>query len=119
LNLLNKDWGARDFGSTNSPQILQRRGFVAAPGHTPKMADQAQGTFNYVSTNQFNVQNVQSNYAMQFQLILVLEKCLKAGAFRHPLCICSLSIEPTANALDRARRRLRNYLRCVRQHARG
>ena len=31
LNLLNKNWGARDFGSTNSPQILQRRGFVAAP----------------------------------------------------------------------------------------
>jgi len=68
LNLLNKDWGARDFGSTNSPQILQRRSFVAAPGHTPRMADQAQGVFNYVSTNQFNTQNASSNYALQLQL---------------------------------------------------
>ena len=68
LNLLNKNWGARDFGSTNSPQILQRRSFVATPGHTSKLADQAQGVFNYVSTNQFNVQNPQSNYAMQIQL---------------------------------------------------
>ncbi len=68
LNLLNKDWGARDFGSTNSPQILQRRSFVATPGHTNKIADQAQGVFNYVSTNQFIVQNPQSNYALQIQL---------------------------------------------------
>jgi hypothetical protein len=68
LNLVNKNWGSRDFGSTNSPQILQRRSFVAAPGHTSKMADQAQGVFNYVSTNQFNTQNAASNYALQLQL---------------------------------------------------
>jgi hypothetical protein len=68
LNLLNKDWGSRDFGSTNSPQILARRSFVAAPGHTSKLADQAQGVFNYVSTNQFNTQNPASNYALQLQL---------------------------------------------------
>jgi len=68
LNLLNKNWGSRDFGSTNSPSILQRRSFVAAPGHTSKMADQAQGVFNYVSTNQFNTQNAASNYALQLQL---------------------------------------------------
>jgi hypothetical protein len=68
LNLLNKDWGARDFGSTNSPQILSRRSFVATPGHTSKLADQAQGVFNYISTNQFITQNPQSNYALQVQL---------------------------------------------------
>jgi hypothetical protein len=68
LNLLNKNWGSRDFGSTNSPQILTRRSFVAAPGHTSKLADQAQGVFNYVSTNQFTTQNPQSNYALQLQL---------------------------------------------------
>ena len=28
LNLLNKDWGARDFGSTNSPQILSGVGLL-------------------------------------------------------------------------------------------
>jgi hypothetical protein len=68
LNLLNKDWGSRDFGSTNSPQILTRRAFAATPGHTSKLADQAQGVFNYVSTNQFITQNPQSNYALQVQL---------------------------------------------------
>jgi hypothetical protein len=68
LNLLNKNWGARDFGSTNSPQPLQRRSFVAAPGQPAKMANGAQGVFNYVSTNQFNTQNASSNYALQLQL---------------------------------------------------
>lgn len=68
LNLLNKDWGARDFGSTNSPGILTRRSVVATPGHAVKLADQAQGVFNYISTSQFITRNVQSNYAMQLQL---------------------------------------------------
>jgi hypothetical protein len=68
LNLLNKNWGARDFGSTNSPQILSRRSFFAAPGQAAKIASGAQGVFNYVSTNQFNTQNASSNYALQLQL---------------------------------------------------
>jgi hypothetical protein len=68
LNLLNKNWGSRDFGSTNSPSLLTRRAYVITPGHTAKIADQAQAVFNYNSVNQFNVQNPQSNYALQLQL---------------------------------------------------
>ena len=68
LNLLNKNWGARDFGSTNSPSLLTRRSYVAAPGHTLKVADLAQPVFIYNSINQFNVQNAASNYALQLQV---------------------------------------------------
>jgi len=69
LNLLNKNWGARDFGSTNSQSLLTRRSYIITPGHTAKVADQAQPQFNYnVNFNQFNTQNVQSNYVMNLQL---------------------------------------------------
>jgi hypothetical protein len=68
LNLLNKNWGARDFGSTNSPALLTRRAYVITPGHTAKVADQAQPVFIYNSINQFNTQNVSSNYVMNLQL---------------------------------------------------
>lgn len=68
LNLLNKNWGARDFGSSNSPSLLTRRAYVVTPGHTAKIADQAQPVFIYNSTNQFTTQNVQSNYTLQLQL---------------------------------------------------
>jgi alkylated DNA nucleotide flippase Atl1 len=68
LNLLNKNWGSRDFGSTNSPSLLTRRAYVITPGHTAKIADQAQPVFTYNSVNQFNTQNPQSNYTLQVQL---------------------------------------------------
>jgi len=68
LNLLNKNWGSRDFGSTNSPSLLTRRSYVISPGHTAKIADQAQAQFIYNSVNQFTVQNVQSNYTLQMQV---------------------------------------------------
>ena len=32
LNLLNKNWGSRDFGSSNSPPLLTRRSYVAVAG---------------------------------------------------------------------------------------
>ena len=57
LNLLNKNWGAQDLGSTNSPALLSRRSFNGADG-----------VFNFNSTSQFNTQNISSNYAMQAQL---------------------------------------------------
>jgi Carboxypeptidase regulatory-like domain len=69
LNLLNKNWGAQDLGSTNSQLILTRRSFVAGPGQTIiKMAQGAIPQFNYRSTSQFDTKNVASNYALQFQL---------------------------------------------------
>ncbi len=68
LNLLNKNWGSRDFGSTNSPSLLTRRSYVAAPNGSKTIVGGAQPVFIYNSVNQFNVQNVQSNYQMQIQL---------------------------------------------------
>jgi hypothetical protein len=68
LNLLNKNWGSRDFGSTNSPSLLTRRAYVAAPGQPAKIASGAQPVFNYNVINQFTTQNVSSNYALQLQL---------------------------------------------------
>jgi hypothetical protein len=67
LNLLNKNWGSRDFGSTNSPALLTRRSYAAVNGNT-KIATGAQPVFNYNSINQFNTQNASSNYALQLQL---------------------------------------------------
>jgi hypothetical protein len=59
LNLLNRNWGAQDLGSSNSPQLLSRRAFTAAK----------EGVYNFSPTfNQFNTQNVSSNYALQLQL---------------------------------------------------
>ena len=58
LNLLNKNWGAQDLGSTNSQNILTRRSFNGT-----------EGVFNFnPNFSQFNTQNVSSNYAMQLQL---------------------------------------------------
>jgi len=68
LNLLNKNWGARDFGSSNSPALLTRRSYVAAPGQPLKIASGAQPVFIYNTVNQFTTQNVQSNYALQLQV---------------------------------------------------
>ena len=68
LNLLNKDWGSRDFGSSNSPALLTRRSYVAATGQPVKIISGAQPVFNYNVVNQFTTQNASSNYALQLQL---------------------------------------------------
>jgi hypothetical protein len=68
MNLLNKNWGAQDLGSTNSPQLLSRRTWVAAPNQPLKLANGAQGVFNYTPSQQFNTKNPSSNYALQLQL---------------------------------------------------
>jgi hypothetical protein len=68
LNLLNKNWGARDFGSTNSPALLTRRSFAAAPGQPLKIINGAQPIFIFNTINQFTTQNASSNYALQIQL---------------------------------------------------
>jgi hypothetical protein len=58
LNLLNKDWGAQDLGSSNSPQLLARRSFNGK-----------EGVYNFNTTfSQFNTLNPSSNYIMQLQL---------------------------------------------------
>ena len=58
LNLLNKNWGAQDLGSTNSPSLLARRAFNGTDG-----------VFNFnTSFSQCNTQNVSSNYTIQAQL---------------------------------------------------
>ncbi|MGH7602387.1 MAG: carboxypeptidase regulatory-like domain-containing protein [Gemmatimonadaceae bacterium] len=68
LNLLNKNWGAQDLGSTFSPSLLARRSTVAAPGQPLKWANGAQSVFIYTPNQQFNTKNPQSNYALQLQL---------------------------------------------------
>ncbi|MDQ6870524.1 MAG: carboxypeptidase regulatory-like domain-containing protein [Gemmatimonadota bacterium] len=68
LNLLNKNWGAQDLGSSNSPSLLTRRSAVAAPGQPLKWANGAQSVFIFTPFQQFNTRNPQSNYALQMQL---------------------------------------------------
>jgi hypothetical protein len=68
LNLLNKNWGAQDLGSSNSPSLLARRSAVAAPGQPLKWANGAQSVFIFSPFQQFNTKNPQSNYALQMQL---------------------------------------------------
>jgi hypothetical protein len=68
LNLLNKNWGAQDLGSSNSPLLLTRRSAVAATGQPLKWANGAQSIFIYTPFLQFNTRNPQSNYALQMQL---------------------------------------------------
>ncbi len=69
LNLLNKNWGAQDLGSTNSPYLLNRRSYVQpTTGQPMKVASGATPVFNYSNFNQFNTNNAASNYALQFQL---------------------------------------------------
>ena len=68
LNLLNKNWGAQDLGSTFSPSLLTRRSAVAAPGQPLKWASGAQSVFIFSPFQQFNTKNPQSNYALQLQL---------------------------------------------------
>lgn len=68
LNLLNKNWGAQDLGSTFSPSLLTRRSAVAAPGQPLKFANGAQPVFIFSPFQQFNTKNPQSNYALQLQL---------------------------------------------------
>ncbi|MEO8334133.1 MAG: carboxypeptidase regulatory-like domain-containing protein [bacterium] len=59
LNLVNKNWGAQDLGSSNSFQLLSRRSFNGK-----------EGVFNYnnAASTQFSTQNVSSNYTLQLQL---------------------------------------------------
>jgi hypothetical protein len=68
LNLLNKNWGAQDLGSSNSPSLLSRRSAVAAPGQPLKWANGAQSVFIFSPFQQFTTKNPQSNYALQLQL---------------------------------------------------
>jgi hypothetical protein len=84
LNLLNKSWGAQSLGSSNSPLLLTRTGFllngVAVAGQKMAVTDGngaavtnggAQGTFTFNPNNfatQFNTRNASSNYALQVQL---------------------------------------------------
>ena len=78
LNLLNKNWGAQDLGSSNSPSLLTRTGFVNgtklavtdAAGN-PVTGGGAQPTLTFSPsnfTNQFSTRNPSSNYALQLQL---------------------------------------------------
>lgn len=58
FNLLNKNWGAQDLGSSNSPALLTRRSFSGK-----------EGVYNFNTTfSQFSTQNVSSNYTLQLQL---------------------------------------------------
>ena len=69
LNLLNKDWGAQDLGSSNSPTLLTRRTWIQpTPGQPLKLASGAQPVFIFSPFQQFNVKNASSNYALQLQL---------------------------------------------------
>src|SRR5262249_34462470 len=68
LNLLNKNWGSRDFGSSNSPALLTRRSYVAQTGQPLKIVNGAQPVFIYNTVNQFTTQNASSNYALQLQV---------------------------------------------------
>jgi hypothetical protein len=69
LNLLNKKWGAQDFGSSNSPTLVTRRTWVQPTAGAPlKLASGAQGVFNFTPFQQFSTKNVSSNYALQLQL---------------------------------------------------
>jgi hypothetical protein len=69
LNLLNKNWGAQDLGSSNSPTLLTRRTWVQPTAGQPlKLVNGAQPVFNFSPFNQFNTRNASSNYAMQLQL---------------------------------------------------
>ena len=69
LNLLNKNWGAQDLGSSNSPSLLTRRSAVQNTAGQPlKWANGAQSIFIYTPFLQFNTRNPQSNYALQMQL---------------------------------------------------
>lgn len=57
-NLLNKNWGAQDIGSSNSPSLLSRASFNGK-----------EGVYRFNTTfSQFSTQNVSSNYTMQLQL---------------------------------------------------
>jgi hypothetical protein len=69
LNLLNKNWGAQDLGSSNSPSLLTRRSTVQNTAGQPlKWANGAQSVFIFTPFQQFNTKNAQSNYALQMQL---------------------------------------------------
>lgn len=78
LNLLNKNWGSQDLGSTNSPLLLTRTGFVNGTKLAVRDANggtvaggSAQPTFTFSPGNfatQFNTRNASSNYALQLQL---------------------------------------------------
>ncbi len=100
LNLLNKNWGSRDFGSTNSPALLTRRSYVAAPGQPVKITSGAQPVFNYNVVNQFNTQNasVELRAAAPAQVsVLKIARCQRrqTGAPPAPpfLRSCAVSVQ--------------------------
>src|SRR3954462_11591581 len=65
LNLVNKNWGAQDLGSSNSPTLVTRRTWVQPTiGQPLKLVSGAQGVFNFTPFNQFVTRNASSNYAM-------------------------------------------------------
>jgi hypothetical protein len=78
LNLLNNEWGAQNLGSSNSPLLLTRTGFVGGTrmavtdgSGNPVAGGGAQGTFTFNPNNfatQFNNRNAASNYAFQVQI---------------------------------------------------
>ena len=69
LNLLNKNWGAQDLGSTNSPTILSRSTWVQPTAGQPlNLRNGAVPVFRYANPAQFNTKNAASNYALQLQL---------------------------------------------------
>ncbi|MEP6491665.1 MAG: carboxypeptidase regulatory-like domain-containing protein [bacterium] len=72
LNLVNKNWGAQDLGSSNSPLLLTRTGFTGGTKLATGVAGGgAQSVFTFSPNNfatQFNTRNASSNYALQLQL---------------------------------------------------
>ncbi|HEY4954572.1 MAG TPA: carboxypeptidase regulatory-like domain-containing protein [Gemmatimonadaceae bacterium] len=69
LNLLNKNWGPQLLGSSNSPTLFTRVGWVQPTAGQPlKLASGAQPTFRYTPFQQFSTTNASSNYALQLQL---------------------------------------------------
>ena len=75
---INKNWGAQDLGSTNSPLLLTRTGFTGGTKMAVKdgagnavTGGGAQPIFTFSPSNfatQFSTRNASSNYALQLQL---------------------------------------------------
>ncbi len=97
LNLLNKNWGSRDFGSSNSPALLTRRSYgAAAPGQPVKIVNGAQPVFIYNTVSQFiDAERVVELRAAAAAQVYVLEDTQvlavqrNGGATRHPRFVLS------------------------------
>jgi hypothetical protein len=69
LNLLNKKWGPQLLGSSNSPTLFTRVGWVQPTAGQPlKLVSGAQPTFRFTPFQQFSTTNASSNYALQLQV---------------------------------------------------